>query len=101
MRVARPIQLNEEQRKALEQCARSRSRPARTVERSRIVLLAAAGKQDAEIAEQVGITPKKVARWRARFLADGLSALEKDAPRGGRPPSITADVVQEVIRKTT
>jgi transposase len=101
MRVARPIQLNEEQRKALEQCARSRSRPARTVERSRIVLLAAAGKQDAEIAEQVGITPKKVARWRARFLADGLSALEKDAPRGGRPPSITADVVQEVIRKAT
>jgi hypothetical protein len=71
MRVARPIQLNEEQRKALEQCARSRSRPARTVERSRIVLLAAAGKQDAEIAEQVGTR-------RRRWLAGGRGFLRVD-----------------------
>ena len=101
MRIARPIQLSEEQRQALEQRARARSLPARIVERSRIVLLADAGKQDVEIAEELRITPKKVARWRARFLAGGLAALEKDAPRAGRAPSITAEVVQEVVRKTT
>ena len=49
MRVARPIILNPEQRRALEQQARARSLPARVVERSRIVLLAADGKQDLEM----------------------------------------------------
>ena len=43
MRVARPVLLNAEQRQALEQRARARSLPARLVERSRIVLLAADG----------------------------------------------------------
>ena len=101
MRVARPVILNPEQRQALEQRARARSLPARVVERSRIVLLAADGKQDLEIAATLKITPKKAARWRARFLRAGLAGLEKDAPRPGRTPSITAKMVQQVIRKTT
>lgn len=58
MRVARPVILNTEQRQALEQQARARSLPARLVERSRIVLLAADGKQDLEIAATLKITPK-------------------------------------------
>jgi transposase len=65
------------------------------------VLLAAAGKQDLEIAEQVGISNQKAARWRKRFLEMGLSGLEKDAPRPGRTPRITSAKVQEVVRKTT
>ena len=101
MRVARPVLLNPEQRQTLEQRARARSLPARLVERSRIVLLAADGNQDLEIAAALKITPKKAARWRARFLRAGLAALEKDAPRPGRTPSITANLVQQVIRKTT
>jgi len=101
MRVARPIILNPEQRRALEQQARARSLAARLVERSRIVLLAADGKQDLEIATALKITPKKAARWRARFLQAGLAGLEKDAPRPGRTPSIPAKLVQQVIRKTT
>jgi transposase len=101
MRIARPIQLDPEQREILEQRARARSLPARIVERSRIILLAAAGKQDMEIAAELKITSKKAGRWRARFLAGGLKALEKDAPRPGRTPTITAAVVQQVVRKTT
>jgi len=50
MRVARPVVLNSEQLKQLEQWSRARSLPARLVERSRIVLLAAEGKLDIEIA---------------------------------------------------
>jgi transposase len=65
------------------------------------VLLAADGKQDLEIAATLNITPKKAARWRARFLRAGLAGLEKDAPRPGRTPTITAKIVQQVIRKTT
>ena len=68
MRVAPVVSLSWEQREVLEQRSRGRSLPARVVERARIVLLAAAGKQNKEIAEQLGISVQKAARWRARFL---------------------------------
>jgi transposase len=45
--------------------------------------------------------PEKAARWRNRFLDGGLAALDKDAPRPGRTPTITPSKIQEVIRKTT
>ena len=74
---------------ALEQsCARAFA-SARIVERARIVLLAADGMQDKQIAPELGITPEKAARWRNRFLDGGLAALEKDAPRPGRRRTIT------------
>ncbi len=101
MRIARPVILTAEDQTILEQQARARSLPARVVERSRIVLLAADGKQDVEIADQLGISPKKAGRWRQRFLDAGLKGLEKDAPRPGRPAAITPKMVQQVIEKTT
>src|SRR5258708_29836229 len=101
MRVAPPIILNPGQKEDLEQCARARSLAVRLVERARIVLLAAAGKQDKDIAAELGITAQKAARWRKRFLALGMAGLEKDAPRPGRTPSISASKVKRVIQKTT
>ena len=84
MRIAPTVQLNPQQREVLEQRSRARSLPSRVVERSRIVLLAAEGKQNKEIAAQLGISVQKAARWRERFLALGVEGLEKDAPRPGR-----------------
>src|ERR1700747_809683 len=101
MRVAPQVVLTEDQERSLRQRARGRSLPARQVERARVVLLAAAGKQDLEIAAEVGISNQKAARWRKRFLEMGLAGLEKDAPRPGRTPTITPAKVQEVVRKTT
>jgi transposase len=101
MRVARPVVLSAEQRKMLESRARARSAAARSVERARIVLLAAAGMQDKQIAAKLKIMPEKAARWRNRFLDGGWAALDKDAPRPGRTPTITPAKIQEVIRKTT
>jgi len=63
--------------------------------------LAAAGKQDLEIAAETGIGNQKAARWRKRFLKMGLAGLEKDAPRPGRAPTITPAKVREVVRTTT
>jgi hypothetical protein len=57
--------------------------PVRVAERARIVLFAASGQQDKEIAAVMAITPKKVSRWRKRFLTLGVAGLEKDAPRPG------------------
>ena len=101
MRVARPVVLTTEQRDMLESRARARSASARSVERARIVLLAASGMQDKQIAAKLRIMPEKAARWRNRFLDGGLVALDKDAPRPGRLSTITPAKIQEVIRKTT
>jgi len=60
----------------------------RTVERSRIVLRAADGLQDREIAAELGITPEKAARWRKRFPECGKEALATDALRPGRGRTI-------------
>jgi transposase len=101
MRVARPVVLSTEQRDLLECRARARSASARSVERARIVLLAASGMQDKQIAAELRIMPEKAARWRNRFLDGGLKALDKDAPRPGRTPTITPAKIQEVVRRTT
>jgi len=101
MRVARSVILDPEQRRTLQQQARARSLPARVVERARIVLRAADGLQDKEIAAELGIQPEKAARWRNRFLDGGLPALKKDAPRPGRPRSITEAQVKSLVEKTT
>lgn len=101
MRVAPQIVLTQDQKQTLQQWARGRSLPARQVERARVVLMAAAGKQDLEIATEIGISNQKAARWRERFLQFGLAGLEKDAPGRGRRPTITPVQVQEVISKTT
>jgi hypothetical protein len=42
-------------------------------------LFAASGQQDKEIAAVMAITPKKVSRWRKRYLALGVAGLQKDA----------------------
>jgi transposase len=48
----------------------------------------------------MSMTPEKVARWRKRFLAGGIVALEKDAPRPGRTPTITERKVKRVVEMT-
>ena len=98
--VARPVELNSEVRKAVERLARSRSLPARVVERARIVLRAADGLQDKKIAQELGVTPEKVARWRNRLLDGGIAALQKDASRPGRTRTITDDQVKRVVDMT-
>jgi len=101
MRTAPRVTLTEQQQKQLQTYARGRSIAARLVERSRIVLLAADGKQDSEIAALLSIPRQKAARWRRRFLDLGVAGLEQDAPRSGRPRQITAAKISEVVTKTT
>ena len=98
MRVAPPVTINESQQQTLRQWVRSRSLPARQIERARIVLLAAEGKTDLEIAARLNITNQKAARWRKRFLQFDLAGLVKDAPRPGRKPAVSAKVKEELIR---
>jgi len=69
--------------------------------RAKIVLSAAAGKLNQEIAAQLQTGMKTVCQWRSRFAKHGLSGIEKDARRGSKPASATAAMAAEIVRKTT
>jgi len=85
MTMTSPYQvvLSAEERAALTARARSERRAHREVLRARIVLTAADGRSNAEIARRLGICIDTVRKWRARFCARGLSGLA-DRPRPGR-----------------
>src|SRR5262245_51983822 len=101
MRRACPITLSDADRTILERWSRGRSTQARLVTRARIVLAAADGKENKEIALELQITRGAVGRWRHRFARAGLAGLEKDAPRAGRPPKAGDDLVRRIIEMTT
>jgi transposase len=101
MRVAPAITPSEEDRKTLESWSRGRSTPARLVQRAWIVLLAAGGMENIEIAEEVGTDRQTVGRWRSRFVKEGIEGIRKDRPRGGRKATKRQSVAQKIIHKTT
>jgi transposase len=93
--------LSAEHRETLTRWSRGRSSPARLVLRSRIVLLAAAGKQNKEIAGELGADRGLVGRWRERFAKQGIAGIEKDAPRSGRAPTARNKIAARIIEYTT
>lgn len=82
------IELTSEEREILEARARKYTLPYRDVVRAKIVLLAAKGLENTQIAERLDITRVDVSRWRKRFFRDRLAGLE-DGPRRGRPPDFS------------
>jgi transposase len=98
MRVAAKIVLTPEESERLTRDANSRSGSVRSAERAKIILAAAQGQENQEIARDLGLTRQTVGRWRDRFFRLGISGIERDAPRSGRKVQIDAE---EVVRKTT
>ena len=82
------LDLTAEQRKALEDRARRYTLPYREVVRAKIVLMAAAGLDNDEIAARLDMRREIVSKWRKRFFEEGLAGLE-ERPRGGRPPAFS------------
>jgi transposase len=93
------IVLSDEEREQLEAWARRRKSAQALAERSRIVLCAAEGLKNTEIAERLGIQRGTATKWRSRFAAERLDGLV-DEPRPGRPRTITDRQVEEVVVKT-
>jgi transposase len=87
MSVAAPLVLREGDQARLESLTRSSAVRAGLVSRARIVLLAAEGLPNAEIARRCGTSRPTVVDWRARYVAGGIKALH-DQSRSGRPPEI-------------
>jgi len=94
MRVAAQIELTSEERAELTALVRSKLTSVRLVLRARIVLLAAQGLQNIDIAEQVGVGRVQVSRWRGRYAQSRLAGIESDLPRGA--PPVKVDVARLV-----
>jgi transposase len=81
---AREVRLRPKERKVLEARCRAPSTPQGEAKRARIVLLAAEGRSTRSIAQEVGVQPRIVSKWRHRFADHGLAGLE-DSPRATKP----------------
>jgi len=101
MQRAYKVCLSQEQDDDLRRFARSRTLPARLVERSKMVLACALGHNVEEIAKQLDVARQTVSRWLGRFSERGLDGLEKDLPRSGRPPTILPPQIAGIVAKTT
>ena len=93
------VVLADEEREVLERWARRPKSSQALALRCRIVLAAAVGKSNVEIAAELGCNRLTVGRWRSRFTERRLDGLH-DEPRPGKPRSITDDDVERVIVKT-
>ena len=80
------IELAEEERRVLAARARKYTLPYREVVRAQMVLLAAQGLRNDEIAARLNTRREVVSLWRKRFFEQGLAGLE-ERPRRGRPPT--------------
>ena len=101
MRTAARVDLSNEDRDWLEKLVRSRVASVRLTERATVVLLAADGLTNKEIALKLAITEAKAGRWRGRFVVHGRKGIEQDAPGRGRKATYSAQAVLKVVRRTT
>ena len=83
-RRAHQIDLTAEERTELERRAGQLTASFRSVQRARIVLYAAAGMTNVDIAARLDTAPEVAAKWRRRFREQRLEGLE-DRQRTGRP----------------
>lgn len=105
MNSAIEIHLTQKEKDNLEKVARSRKASLRLIERSKIILSAADGMNNIEIAEQLQMSAHKVGRWRKRYAEKGYAGIEKELPRGGnhggKKSADQAKLRSKIIEMTT
>ena len=82
------IILTAEERTELASRSRQYTLPYYQVIRAKMILLAAEGLGNDQIAEKLDVPRKTVSGWRKRFYEGRLAGLE-DQPRPGRPPDFS------------
>lgn len=94
VRVAIEIVLTDEERAELTGLVRSKLTSVRLAQRAHIVLLAADGLQNKDIAARLAVGRVQVSRWRDRYAESRLAGIEQDLPRGA--PPVKVDVARLV-----
>jgi len=97
--IAPPLAIPPEDLRTLGQWSRSGSIRAALAERARILLLAAEGLSNTDIAGLVGCSRPTVILWRQRYTQAGLAGLG-DRPRSGRPQTVRRDRRAEILATT-
>jgi transposase len=100
MKVAVKINLQNQEKQMLKKLCGSRVTSVRLAERAKVVLLAAEGRDNQQIAAQLGMSRQKAGRWRERYARLGLAGIAKDAPRPGRSPQYGRKQIERVVQKT-
>ena len=98
-KAASEITLSEAERSTLERLVRRRKVSRGDAQRAAIVLRAAEGKNNCEIADIVGVTRQTVRTWRERFAEHRLDGLD-DEPRCGAPRKIGDGRIEAIVVKT-
>lgn len=93
------VVLTDDERAQLEAWARRPTSAQALALRSRIVLGAAEGLANTEIAQRLAVNRMTVGKWRSRFAADRLDGV-LDEPRPGRPRTVSDNQVEAVIART-
>ena len=99
-RPAAALVMSPGQRDALGVLARSRTAPHRQVQRAQVLLLAAEGIANSQIAARVGVKPATVRTWRARFAEEGLAKLGKVRAGRGRKSTIPQATIEQIVELT-
>ncbi|HUZ15381.1 MAG TPA: helix-turn-helix domain-containing protein, partial [Gaiellaceae bacterium] len=87
----------EEERGLLERWVGAQRTPQSVALRARIVLAAAAGESNSEIARTLGVSRPTVILWRSRYADGGAQALTETRPGRGRKPSISAAKIKAIV----
>lgn len=98
--VAKPLSLADEDRKTLQTWIAARNTPQKIVFRSRIILNAAEGFSNRQIAKVLSTSRPTVILWRQRFEKDGPFSLTQEAPGRGRKRRISAAKVKQIVEAT-
>jgi transposase len=98
-RPKQPLNVVPVDKEKLELLARRPKTAQRVALRSKIVLHAAAGQSNQEIARRLGVTGATVGKWRERFRLRGMEGLS-DEPRPGTPRKITDAQVESAVTLT-
>jgi transposase len=98
-RPAPPVTLVPEQSRELFTLTSRRTTSQGLALRARIVLACAEGRQNKQVARDLGVDPSTVGKWRRRFIEKGSDGLY-DEPRPGTPRKITDERVEAVIIRT-
>src|SRR5271156_3663758 len=99
-KIAPAVTLSDSDRVQLQQWVRAHFTPQQVALRSRILLLAAEGKENLEIAAELKVNRHTPALWRQRFIQDGLDAVWEIQSGRGRKPDYTAEKVAAIVEAT-
>ena len=83
-----PIDLSEEEGRELRQRSARYTLPYREVQRAKMILMAADGLENGEIARRLELRVDTVRKWRKRFFEQRLAGLD-EAPGRGRKPAFS------------